>query len=293
MVRLGLNLPTFDPLRVGGPPRFVQAAQAAERTGFDAVWVGDHLSSPAPVYEASVALAAVAAVTARVNLGFGVMLLGLRQPAWVAKQLVTLDALAPGRLLFGVGVGGEFPEEFSALGLEVGRRGRLLDDALTALPNWLCGRSTPALSPTISHMPPIWVGGRSDAALERAARVGDGWLATWTSPARLGERGEQLAALAQARARPRPALGLAISVLIDANEGRAREQAEDYIQAMYGIPFERVERYTPVGSLERVAERLRAYIDVGVTELVLTPLSPEPLAQVGRLAELRELISRP
>lgn len=276
MVRLGLNLPTFDPLRVGGPPRFVQAAQAAERTGFDAVWVGDHLSSPAPVYEASVALAAVAAVTARVNLGFGVMLLGLRQPAWVAKQLVTLDALAPGRLLFGIGVGGEFPEEFSALGLEVGRRGRLLDDALTALPNWLCGRSTPALSPTISHMPPIWVGGRSDAALERAARTGDGWLATWTSPAR-----------------PRPALGLAISVLIDANEGRAREQAEDYIQAMYGMPFERVERYTPVGSLERVAERLRAYIDVGVTELVLTPLSPEPLAQVGRLAELRELISRP
>jgi alkanesulfonate monooxygenase SsuD/methylene tetrahydromethanopterin reductase-like flavin-dependent oxidoreductase (luciferase family) len=62
---------------------------------------------------------------------------------------------------------------------------------------------------------------------------------------------------------------------------------------MYGMPFERVERYTPIGSIERIAERLHAYVQAGVTELVLTALSPEPLAQVGRLAELRELISRP
>ena len=82
------------------------------------------------------------------KLGFGVMLLGLRQPAWVAKQLTTIDALAPGRLLLGVGVGGEFPEEFEALGLSVKRRGRLLDEALAELPDWLQGRSTPALAPT-------------------------------------------------------------------------------------------------------------------------------------------------
>ncbi len=101
MLRLGINLPTFDPLRVGGPPKFVQAAQLAEESGFDAVWVGDHLHMPAPVYDSTVALAAVAATTTRVKLGFGVMLLGLRQPAWVAKQLTTIDALAPGRLLLG------------------------------------------------------------------------------------------------------------------------------------------------------------------------------------------------
>ncbi len=98
---------------------------------------------PAPVYDSTVALAAVAATTTRVKLGFGVMLLGLRQPAWVAKQLTTIDALAPGRLLLGVGVGGEFPEEFEALGLSVKRRGRLLDEALAELPDWLEGRSTP------------------------------------------------------------------------------------------------------------------------------------------------------
>lgn len=292
MLRFGINLPTFDPLRVGGPPKFVPAAQLAEQSGFDAVWVGDHLHMPAPVYDSTVALAAVAATTTRVKLGFGVMLLGLRQPAWVAKQLTTIDALAPGRLLLGVGVGGEFAEEFEALGLSVKRRGRLLDEALAELPAWLEGRSTPPLTPRISALPPIWVGGRSDAALQRAARVADGWLSTWMSPDRLREQGGALAELAAAAGRPRPALGLALSVHVDANEGRAREAAEDYTQAMYGMPFERVARYTPIGSAERVAERIAAYAEAGVEELVLTPLTGEPLAQIPRLAEVREIISR-
>ena len=293
MVRLGVNLPTFDPLRVGGRQRFLDAARLAEESGFDAVWVGDHLHVPSPVYDSTVVLAAVAATTSRVKLGFGVMLLGLRQPAWVAKQLTTIDAIAPGRLLLGVGVGGEFPAEFEALGLNVKQRGRLLDAALEQLPDWLQGRSTPPLSPTISHMPPIWVGGRSDAALRRAARVGDGWLGTWMSPERIGAVGETLTQLATEQGRARPTLGLAVSVHIDANEGRAREQAEDYTQAMYGMPFEKVARYTPVGSAERVAEQLAAYAEAGVEEFVLTPLTGEPLAQIPRLAEIRELVSRP
>jgi len=292
VVRLGINLPTFDPLRIGGRPRFVEAARLAEDSGFDAVWVGDHLHVPSPVYDSTVALAAVAATTTRVKLGFGVMLLGLRHPAWVAKQLTTIDALAPGRLLLGVGVGGEFPAEFEALGLNVRQRGRLLDQALAELPDWLQGRSTPPLSPTISALPPIWVGGRSDAAMQRAARIGDGWLSTWMSTERIKEQGDALAELAAAQGRPRPAVGLALSVHVDANEGRAREQAEDFTQAMYGMPFEKVARYTPVGSAERVAERIAAYADAGVDEFVLTPLTGEPTAQIARLAELRELISR-
>ena len=292
MLRLGINLPTFDPLRIGGRPRFVEAARLAEDSGFDAVWVGDHLHVPSPVYDSTVALAAVAATTTRVKLGFGVMLLGLRHPAWVAKQLTTIDALAPGRLLLGVGVGGEFPAEFEALGLNVRQRGRLLDQALAELPDWLQGRSTPPLSPTISALPPIWVGGRSDAAMQRAARIGDGWLSTWMSTERIKEQGDALAELAAAQGRPRPAVGLALSVHVDANEGRAREQAEDFTQAMYGMPFEKVARYTPVGSAERVAERIAAYADAGVDEFVLTPLTGEPTAQIARLAELHELISR-
>jgi alkanesulfonate monooxygenase SsuD/methylene tetrahydromethanopterin reductase-like flavin-dependent oxidoreductase (luciferase family) len=292
VLRLGINLPTFDPLRIGGRPKFVESARLAEDSGFDAVWVGDHLHVPSPVYDSTVALSAVAATTTHVKLGFGVMLLGLRQPAWIAKQLTTIDALAPGRLLLGVGVGGEFPAEFEALGLNVRQRGQLLDRALEELPDWLEGRSTPALSPTISAMPPIWIGGRSEAAMQRAARVGDGWLTMWMTTERVRQSAAVLTEQSQALGRPRPALGLALSVHVDANEGRAREEAEDYTQAMYGMPFEKVARYTPVGSAERVAEQIAAYADAGVEEFVLTPLTGEPTAQIARLAELRELISR-
>ncbi len=292
VLRLGVNLPTFDPLGSGGSPQFVEAAQLAEQAGFDAVWVGDHLSAPSPNHDSTVALAAVAATTPRVKLGYGVMLLGLRQPAWIAKQLTTIDALAPGRLLLGVGVGGEFPQEFEALGLDVKRRGRLLDQALAELPEWLQGSSDPALAPAISALPPIWVGGRSDAAMTRAARVGDGWLVNWMSPDRIRERGEALAVLAEAEGRPRPALGLVISCYTDRDPNRAREHAAAYTQAMYGMPFERVERYTPVGSADRIAEAVAAYLEAGVEEFVLTPLTGEPLEQIQRLAEVREIISR-
>jgi alkanesulfonate monooxygenase SsuD/methylene tetrahydromethanopterin reductase-like flavin-dependent oxidoreductase (luciferase family) len=291
VIRLGINLPTFDPLGVGGPPRFVEAAKLAEEVGLDAVWVGDHLRMPAPGYDSTVALGAVAASTERVGLGFAVMLLGLRQPAWAAKQLTTIDALAPGRLLLGVGVGGEFPEEFEALGLSATRRGRLLDDALATLPDWLEGRSTPPLAPTISQMPPIYVGGRGEPALQRAARVGDYWLPIWLTPDKLKDRMIRLAELAEQAGRPTPKLALALSVHIDADEGVAREQAANCTQGMYGTDFERFEQYTPYGSAERVAEQIAAYIEVGVEEFVLTPLTGEPSAQIERLGQVRELCS--
>ena len=292
MIRLGVNLPTFDPLGLGGPPRFIAAAQLAEQTGFDAVWVGDHLRSPAANYDSTIALAAVAASTQRVMLGFGVMLLGLRQPAWVAKQLTTIDALAPGRLLLGVGVGGEFPEEFEAVGLTVRRRGRLLDQALAELPDWLQGRSTPALEPTISELPPVYVAGRGEPALQRAARAGDFWLPNWLTPDKLRERMTRLAELSEQAGRPTPRLGLVLSVHVDADEGLARQRASEYTRAMYGLDFERVEHWTAFGSAERVAEEILAYREAGVEEFVLTPLTGEPPQQIERLAAVREIISR-
>lgn len=91
----GLMLPTFDPYRQGSW-RLIEAAARAEELGFDSGWAGDHLQYHAPVLEPYGALAAVAARTRSLRLGFGVMLLALRSPVWVAKQLATLDALAPG-----------------------------------------------------------------------------------------------------------------------------------------------------------------------------------------------------
>jgi alkanesulfonate monooxygenase SsuD/methylene tetrahydromethanopterin reductase-like flavin-dependent oxidoreductase (luciferase family) len=304
MTSLGIHLPTFDPLRVGGRLRVVESAQLAEQLGFDAVSVGDHLWCPAPVYDATISLAAAAAVTERVKLGFGVMLLGLRPPAWAAKQLVTLDALAPGRLVLGVGIAGEFPAEFEAAGVKLSQRGRRLDEILSVLPDLLEGRAVshagpaltleaPALEPAITTLPPIYVGGRGEPALERAARFGDGWMPIWMSPERMHERGERLADLAEGYGRPAPKLALMLGVHVDEDEDRARARATEYIYGQYGMPFEKVERWTAFGSAERVAEYIESHRAVGVEHFTLMSLTDDPLTQIDRLAAVREIACAP
>jgi len=130
----GVMLPTFDPFRTGPPP-LARGAALAEDLGFDAGWVGDHLAFHPPVMDALGALCAAAASTRTLLLGTGVLLLPMRHPVWTAKQVATVDALAPGRVLLGVGVGGENPAEWEAAGVPVRERGRRLDARA-----WLCIR---------------------------------------------------------------------------------------------------------------------------------------------------------
>ena len=295
--RCGVLLPSFDPLRTGGPPQIVQAARLAETLGFDAAWVGDHLACPAPGLDAPACLAAAAAVTERIGLGFRVMLLGLRQPAWAAKQLATIDALSGGRLLLGVGVGGEFPEEFAAAGVPVRQRGARLDESLSVLGDLLTGRpvghqgatlqlDVPPLEPVMSQPPRIFVGGRGEPALRRAARFGDAWLPMWLSPQRVAERSQRLAELACELGRPTPATALLVCVRID-DDTAARREAEAHLQGQYRLGLEAVERWTLLGSIETVVEQLESYRVAGVDEFLLMPLGRDPLVQYEHLAEVR------
>lgn len=283
MTRWGVLLPTFDPLRTGRTPPVAAAAADAERLGFDAVWVGDHLLCPAPVLDAAMCLASAATVTERVDLGFSVMLLALRPPAWAAKQIATLQALSGGRVRLGVGVGGEFPQEFAAAGVPVRERGRRLDAALTQLPALLAGRA--GLEPAMP-VPPVLVGGRSDAALLRAARFGDAWLPMWVSPKTVARRAEQLSELAAEHGRPAPALALLLGVHVDEDVARGRAQAEAHMQGQYGMPLERVARWTAIGGVQATAESLQAYRAAGVSEFALMPLGQRSREQIERLAEV-------
>jgi alkanesulfonate monooxygenase SsuD/methylene tetrahydromethanopterin reductase-like flavin-dependent oxidoreductase (luciferase family) len=301
MTRVGMLLPTFDPMRVGAFTQVLDAARLSEALGFDAVWAGDHLQCPAPGLDAVAAIAATAAATSRVTLGFAVMLLGARQPAWTAKQLITIDTIAPGRLALGVGAGGEFEAEFQAAWAPVNQRGRRLDETLALLPALLGGQPVdhagtamelhaPPLLPAASRMPPIYVGGRGEPAMRRAARFGDYWLPMWLSPDKLRHRAERLAELAAEHGRRRPELGLLLGVHVDEDLDRAREQATAYIHGQYGMPFDRVEHWTAYGSPERVAEYLSGHVEAGVSEFVLMPLSDDCMTQIERCAEVRRLI---
>lgn len=295
----GVLLPTFDPLGAGSFP-VVAAARRAEELGFDAAWAGDHLSPPAPVLDSLCVLSAAAAVTGQIELGTSVLLLGLRQPAWAAKQLATIGSLAPGRLRLGVGIGGEYPQEFATAGIPHRDRGRRLDEILTVLPALLRGEPvdhrgplapirTPGLRPAIAAVPPISIGGRSDAALRRAARLGDQWMGIWMSPETVRTRASGLPVLAAGFGRPVPSVAMLVLVNVDDDAARARREAEELVRGQYQMPFESVERWTITGPAAQVADALRQYVQAGVSEFVLMPADGDVLGQYEHLAEVRDL----
>jgi alkanesulfonate monooxygenase SsuD/methylene tetrahydromethanopterin reductase-like flavin-dependent oxidoreductase (luciferase family) len=289
MTDWGVLLPTFDPLRRGEAFPVAEAARIAEQAGYASVWAGDHLKCPAPVLDAPTCLAVAATVTTEVRLGLSVMLLGMRPLAWAAKQLATLQHLSGNRLRLGVGVGGEFPQEYEAAEVPHGRRGARLDRALTLLPEFLAPGTEHSLEPA-APMPPVLVGGRSDRAVERAARFGDAWLPMWISPETLAQRGERLAQLAADHGRPSPSLSLLVLAHVDEDPARAREQAEAHLRGQYGMALDRVERWTAFGAADAVAEFLEPYTRVGVSEILLLPLGAHPLEQIERLADVTSRI---
>src|SRR5262245_3526969 len=185
-------------------------AMRAEALGFDSVWIGDHVAIHRPTLDSLAALGHVAALTERVRIGPCVYLLALRHPTVAAKQVASLDLLSGGRVVFGVGVGGEFPKEFEACGVPHRERGARVDEGIAVCralwgpsPASFEGRFTQFADvvlepkPVQPGGPPIWIGGRSDAALRRAARVGDGWVAYLVTPDRFRSSMEKIEAFAR------------------------------------------------------------------------------------------------
>ena len=166
----------------------VQMVEQVDRCDFDSLWVGDHISMPIPFLDPLQQIAQAAVISRRLTFGVGVYLLPLRNFAPVAKQVSTLDLMTEGRLIFGVGVGGEFPKEYEASGIPHSERGARLSDGIRVLKKFWSGAPVTHESPFMKFEnvamrptpwqkggPPIWCGGRSKPALRRAARIGDGW----------------------------------------------------------------------------------------------------------------------
>ncbi len=200
-MRFGIHLPQYG--RAAGADAVTAAARQAEDLGFADVWVSDHLAVPtgAPypppfLYEPVVTLTWAAAATTRVRLGTSVLVLPYRHPLHLAKETASLDRLSGGRLVLGVAAGW-LRAEFDALGVPYAERGRRTDEAIDALracwtqrPVDFVGDSVRLHDLQVLPQPerpiPLWVGGTSDAALERAVTRGDGWHANTADPDELG-----------------------------------------------------------------------------------------------------------
>jgi alkanesulfonate monooxygenase SsuD/methylene tetrahydromethanopterin reductase-like flavin-dependent oxidoreductase (luciferase family) len=296
---VGIALPCVDAFGRGTP--VVEAARAAEDAGLDHVWVPDHLVFHRPIVEATIALACVAGATDRIRLGTAILNPTLRPVVWLAKQISAIATLAPERLLLGVGLGGEYEPEFRAAGVDRKMRGRRLDEALKLLPRLAAGHRVAhagafevdcdGLAPALDRFPPVLVGGRAEAAIRRAARLGDAWLPMWLDPDGIASARSQLDEVAADAGRAAPGIALVAFVNVCDDTGTGDAQAAELIRRQYGMPYERVRRWALVGPVEAIAERLAAYLAAGVQGFCLSPADPDPIRQVDALAELRSVLS--
>jgi probable F420-dependent oxidoreductase len=268
------------------PAQQLELARSIEALGYDSLWCGDHLSFHGQYYEALTLLGAYAAVTARIKLGTGVYLLALRPPALAAKQAATVDQLSGGRLIFGVGVGGENPKEFEVVGVPHKERGARVNEAIDVVralwrdsPATFHGRfaSFEGVSldpkPVQKPGPPIWIGGRSDAALARAGRQGDGWMSYAVQPDRYAQSLAKIRAAAEGAGRSPD--GFVASHLPFVTLGRDPEAARAtwvrILSRRYNQDFGPLaRRYGIIGTPAQVVDQLGAFVDAGCRYFVVS-----------------------
>jgi len=282
--------------------------EAAERLPIASIWQGGHLLPRYPTGEAITRLALMTAWTERVRVGTATLLLPLYHPVVVAKQLADLDAWSGRRLSVGVGVGGEFPQEFAAVGVPMRERGARTDEAIEVLRAlWSGGPvthhggffdldevelvavrppGTDASTPPCRELP-IIVSGRKEAAMRRAARLGDGWMPYLYSPDAYARSARTIEDEADARGRDLAGFEWMLYVYcsIRHDGDRARDDVARFLGRAYGDrPGAMLDRIAPAGTPEEVAARFQEYVDAGVRHFVVAPAAPADTLEVVALA---------
>lgn len=271
----GLILPSLGD--ASSPEGLEAAADAAERLGYTDVWTTDHLLVDASaaadygrIFEAVTTLAYLAGRTGRVRLGTSVIVVPMRNAVVLAKELATIDTLSRGRLIAGVGVGWS-EVEFRNVGAEdrFHVRGAYTEETIALWRHLWSGSTEPFRGqfhafddfvfgplPAQGANVPIWLGGRTDKALQRAGRVGDAYHASATRPTAYAERIPVIRAAAEAAGRPMPRLSARVRVELD---GPARDES----YALRGTP-------------EQIATEIRAFAALGVDHLAVAFAELDP-----------------
>lgn len=261
----------------------VDAARHAERAGYDSVWAGDSLLAR-PRAEPLTLLAAVAGATTRVALGTAVLLPLLRHPLSLAHALATLDRIAEGRVIVGVGPGAELPgthAELAAVGVPSNRRVALMVSVVERIRRlWRNEEPGIELQPRPSRPdgPPIWLGGSGPRMLRLAGELFDGWLPLSATPVEYasGLRSVHEAAEQAGRDPAAVATGVYLTVAIADSPSAAAGELDAYIRAYYGVPAEVMARAMAchAGTLESAAEWFGAYRAAGARHLVVRLARP-------------------
>ena len=293
-------------LGITGP---VDRARVSElvKLPIDSLWMGGHVASPNGSPEAMMGLARLVEMTDTVMVGSAIVLLPLYPPAIVAKQIADLDRASAGRILFGIGVGGEYEMEFSACQVPVNQRGARTNEALPLIRRlWTedvvthDGKYYPLRNvrmfpkPVQPGGPPIIVSGRQPAAMRRAARLGDGWMPYLYSAERYAASVATVRDEAAAIGRDLTGFHWTayLFTALDDDVEAALEKAAGFLGGTYSQDFRAmVDRVAVAGDIPRVTRRLQAFVDAGARHLILNICDRDrPVETTRRLLE--EVIPR-
>lgn len=273
------------------PYEVARLARQIEDLGFDIVGCGEHVSFYGDSANGFVSLSVAAGATERVKLMSTITLVPLYPPALLAKMGAALDVASGGRFTLGVGVGGEFPNEFEACGIPIKQRGSRTDDALEVITRtWTetdvtyDGRYTKLNNfslkplPIQKPRPPIWVSGRTDAAMKRAAKYGNGWLPYMFTPEHLAESITKIRAFGEELGQDMSDFTFAVYIFTAVHEDNdtAVKYASDRLSKQYNQDFSKlVHKYALAGDPETCQKRLQEYIDAGATSVFVSSACPD------------------
>jgi len=291
-VGFGLALKNFTPHPEMPDFQEVRAyAVRAEQLGFDSLWAWDHVllgsAKPFPFLESLATLAGIAAVTERVELGTGILVLPLRNPVVLAKVTASLDAMSGGRLTLGV-ASGWYQREFEAVGVPFHERGRIMErnldvlqrfwveDAVTGQADGMVFRNAVMLpKPARRPRPGLLIGGYVDKVLRRAATKGDGWLTYFYTAGGFARSWSKVRAFAEEAGRdPGTVRNVAqLPICVDDSYEKADRRAREFVDRFFDCPpwSESTPDSAIRGTPDQCAEQLAAHIDAGVQHVCLVP----------------------
>jgi alkanesulfonate monooxygenase len=272
-------------------PGLLDYAVRMEDLGYESLWVWDHIllgvEPNFPILESLSLLTAVAARTSRVRLGTGILVLALRNPVVLAKQLSTLDILSNGRLILGV-ASGWYKREFDAVGVPYEQRGKIVDQSLEILTRlWQEDRVTGdypphALRNAVMHpkpvqkpRPPILIGGYADRVLKRVATKGDGWLTYFYTPASFTKSWAKIRAFAEEAGRDPATLSATnqLPIMVGKSRDAVAGPLNDWLRKEwdYSEWSESSPDSAIMGTVEDCVAQLRAQLDAGVQRVIFVP----------------------
>ena len=279
-IGIGLGLATYTFSTAEGYWQWVRRCDTA---GVDSLWQTDRLISNEPFLECMSVMAGLTGSTKTIKFGMNVASLGLRDPLQTAKQCATIDYLSGGRLLPAFGLGSNRSRDFIASGTSTKARGQKMNEALEIMIRLWTGEEVTfkgkhyqydkaSIRPCPVQVPlPLWIGGSSDAAIERTAKYGTGWQASFDTPEEAGVIVDKIlaAAVKQGRSIDIDHFGAGFGVRFGSwDEEPVKKMTADFEkrtgkQAASGLV---------VGGSDEILERIQAYVDRGVSKFILRPI---------------------